>query len=118
MKKISYLMIVMLSLFMTVNVFTACSDDDGDDSTLVIRNSSSYSLQNFTVVFVNSHDEIVKTFPKGTFNPSETLTFPIPEGATEWWMGGNFDGGTHVSPNYEVSIKSLNIDNGLLRAWY
>ena len=120
MKKHYSVLIAMFLLFVAANTFTACGGDEVDDTTqgtLVIKNNSIYSLQRFAIRFINSRGETISDIDKGTFEPGSSQKCTIPIGATEYYMRTLLGGTYFFSPNYEVSIKKITLDNSTVGAW-
>lgn len=117
-KKLFQLIIPMFILAFSCCV-SSCSGDDSPSSgkKVTITNSSSQTLQSFTVVFTNSRDEIITTENKGTLKPGEKVTVESPIGATEYFMMGAVSGKVKASPNYEVSVTKQVITDQTLEFW-
>lgn len=122
-------------LFMTVmsmSMMAACSSDDDDDDGAVraepsqtvsanevriTNNTGSISFNSFRVVFVTANDEILTNKDYGTVNMGESITAPIPTGATEYYVGTKMSGKYFFSPNYPVSIKDLRVTYDEVMQW-
>lgn len=117
MKAMKYLSMVLLMLVTSVCMFS-CSDDDEDAVSVVsIVNQSTYTLERFTVVFVNDRMEILTQRDYGTFNPGDRVSAEIPTGAAEYYMGTYLSGRWFVSPNYNITITTNNLSQDVIGQW-
>ena len=102
MKAMKYLSMVLLMLVTSVCMFS-CSDE--------------YTLERFTVVFVNDRMEILTQRDYGTFNPGDRVSAEIPTGAAEYYMGTYLSGRWFVSPNYNITITTNNLSQDVIGQW-
>lgn len=101
---------------------TSCSDDDDDEPSatvgkVTIINSSTYTLSDFRVNFVNDGDELITRELKGTVKPKDQITVDIPIGATKYYMGTTMSGRTFWSADYSVSVKKQVLTDQTVNNW-
>ncbi len=124
MKQIYRLLGLMLMVVCAVG-FTACGDDEDEpapappvDSTVIsITNGSSYTLDDFIVVFTNTKGETISRERKGTLKPGGHVEADIPQGAVYYYMGTMLMGSRFFSPDYEVSLKSIRLTDDTVGEW-
>lgn len=117
--KKSWLLLLLVSFGLSTS---SCSDDDNDEPSAVvgkvtITNSSTYTLTDFTVNFINDSYEIITREKKGTLKPNEKVTVDIPIGATNYYMGTTSNGRYYWSPNYSTSVKSQVLTDQIIGNW-
>ena len=121
MKKFKFFVMVLMTMALSMG-FASCGDDDdeGKPTSIYIVNNSSYSLNRFTVVYLNersSNDgEIISTQDFGTLNPQGHITASIPAGAAYYYLYMTSGSESYVSADYSISVTKLTIDNNF--RWY
>lgn len=86
-------------------------------SGVTITNSSTYTLERFTVVMCNAKYETFSQQDFGTFYPGNTITMPIPTGATQYYMGTYLNGKWFVSPDYDIQFTNLTLSTSEIGQW-
>lgn len=104
--------------------FTAssCSDDKNDEPSAVvgkisITNSSSFTMSQFTVFFLNDEYERITTEQKGTVKPKDKISVDIPIGATKYFMAMVYGGNVYASPYYSVSTRNQVLTDQIVGNW-
>lgn len=102
--------------------FNSCSKDHDDEPSatvgkLSVTNSSTYTLNEFTVIFVNSRMETITIERKGTLKPKDQVSVDIPIGATEYYMGTIMYSTTFFSPNYDINVKRQVLTDQTVGQW-
>lgn len=82
-----------------------------------ITNNSSYTLNDFTIIFLNSSQEILTTVELGTLSSGKTFEADIPTSATRYFMGAYIYGTIYFSPYYEIKYTDLALGNNEINNW-
>ena len=82
-----------------------------------ITNNSNYTLDRFTVHFVNSRFEELSTRDFGTLYSGNTITAEIPTGATEYYMATYASSRWFFSANYDISIANMTLTTAEVDRW-
>lgn len=84
---------------------------------VTITNGSTYSLNRFTIIFVNSKMETVDDHDFGTLDPGMTVTYDIPTSASEYYMAFYSNSRWWVSPNYEMQYTNITLTTSGIGNW-
>lgn len=101
----------------TITVTQSSSGIIPPGNKVTIRNSTSYTLSRFMVLFYNSYNELLSSIDKGTVNPGESVSVDIPTSAVRYFIGTQVGSLLLVSPYYDVEYKSLTITNPMIQSW-
>ena len=86
------------------------------ETKVTITNNSSYTLQRFTVHFVNSRMEELSTRDFGSLYPGGRIEADIPTGATEYYMA-TYASRWYFSANYSIDITRMNLTTAEVDNW-
>ncbi|MCM1451803.1 MAG: hypothetical protein NC102_06065 [Clostridium sp.] len=122
MEKQFYKFLLLFAVVLTMGFATSsCGGDDDEPSASVgkvsILNSSTFTVNNFQVIFVNDKMEIITRESKGTLKPKDKVNVDIPIGATEYYMGGVMYNTVFFSANYKVSVTNQVLTDQTVGQW-
>lgn len=86
-------------------------------NSVTVTNNSVYSLDRFRIVFLNSRLEKLADHDFGTFEPGNTVSYPIPTGTTEYYMATYISGTWFFSANYEIVYSTLTLSTAEIGGW-
>ena len=101
----------------TITVTQSASGVTPSGNKVTIRNSTSYTLSRFTVLFYNSYNEVLSSADKGTVNPGESVKVDIPTSAVRYFIGTQVGSLLLLSPYYDIEYRSLTITNSMIQSW-
>lgn len=111
--------VILLMTFASLT--TACGDKDDEPSStqgkINITNNSNYTINSFTVRFINSHYETIATESKGTVKPKDKISVDIPLGATEYYFTGVIMGFSCYSAYYETTLRNMVLTDETVGYW-
>lgn len=81
-----------------------------------ITNGSTYTLERFRVIFLNTRLEQLTDRDFGTLAPGTTIHADIPTSATEFYMA-TYNTMWFFSPNYDVTYTSLTLTTAEIGNW-
>lgn len=87
------------------------------ETKVTITNSSTYTLNRFRVVFMNSRLEELTDRDFGTLDPGTTITADIPTSASEFYMATYLNNKWFFSPNYDVAYTNLSLTTAEIGNW-
>ena len=87
------------------------------ETKVTITNNSTYTLNRFRVVFMNSRLEELTDRDFGTLAPGTTITADIPTSATEFYMATYLNNKWFFSPNYDVTYTNLSLTTSEIGHW-
>lgn len=82
-----------------------------------IANNSTYTLERFTVHFVNSRFEELSARDFGTLYPGGNISADIPTGATEYYMATYLGSRWFFSANYSIDFSNMNLTTAEVGNW-
>lgn len=82
-----------------------------------ITNNSTYTLNRFTVHFVNSKYEELSSRDFGTLYPNSSITAEIPTGATEYYMATYLGSRWYFSANYSIDFTNMLLTTAEVGNW-
>lgn len=82
-----------------------------------ISNNSTYTLERFTVHFINSRLEELSSRDFGTLYPGGSISVDIPTGATEYYMATYLGSRWYFSANYAVEYTDMNLTAAEVGNW-
>ena len=87
------------------------------DTRVTIINNSTYTLERFRVVFLNSRLESLTDRDFGTLSPGTSVTADIPTSATQFYMATYLNSRWYFSPNYDIEFTYLNLTTAEVGNW-
>lgn len=120
MKKVINLFFMMMVLLASTTFASCSSGDDEPSSTqgkVTITNKSTYTLEEFRVLFMSVSDEVITIEKKGTLKPGAKETVDIPLGAKTYYMSTYLGGYNYFSADYEISVRSQVLTDDVVGLW-
>lgn len=86
------------------------------ETRVTITNGSTYTLERFTVHFINSRLEELSARDFGTLYPNSTISADIPTGATEYYMA-TYSSKWFFSANYSIEYTNMVLTTAEVGNW-
>ena len=86
------------------------------ETKVTITNNSTYTLERFTVHFVNARMEELSTRDFGSLYPGGKIEADIPTGATEYYMA-TYASRWYFSANYSIDITRMTLTTAEVDNW-
>lgn len=84
-------------------------DSPSTPQSITIKNGSAYTLEDFSVVFVDSEGKQIAESDEMTFASGATIIVEVPTGAVKYYMWRHVDGEWLFSPDYYVKDTPLTL---------
>ena len=115
-------LVAMMSLGLS-----SCSKSDNPDpepdpvpmpaTQVTVRNSGTYTLNRFRIVFLNSSREKLSEKDCGTLAPGDQASAKIPTAAKEYYMATYMYSEWYFSPYYDISYTNLTLSDSEIGEW-